>query len=97
MTEQQIQQHEKIQAEIANLIATSARLNAETDRISRSETDKLMAETAKLNAETDRISRTEISKLMAETTKLQSEKQWYPFIVGSSVTLAIVAIVKLFL
>ena len=39
----------------------------------------------------------EISKLIAETAKINSENRWYPFVVGSGVTLAIVAIVKLFL
>ena len=39
----------------------------------------------------------EIAKLIAETSKINSENRWYPFVVGSGVTLAIVAIVKLFL
>ena len=39
----------------------------------------------------------EISKLLAETAKINSENRWYPFVVGSGVTLAIVAIAKLFL
>lgn len=37
------------------------------------------------------------SKLNAETAKIHAETRWYPFVVGSGVTLAIVAIVKLFL
>lgn len=41
--------------------------------------------------------RAEISKLMAETAKIQRENAYYPLIVGASVTLAIVAIVKIFL
>lgn len=39
----------------------------------------------------------EITKLIAETAKINSENRWCPFVVGSGVTLAIVAIVKLFL
>ena len=39
----------------------------------------------------------EIAKLMAETAKINSENRWYPLIVGSTTTLAIVAIVKIFL
>jgi len=44
----------------------------------------------------DRIS-AEISKLMAETAKINRENVYYPLVVGASVTLAIVAIVKIFL
>ncbi len=39
----------------------------------------------------------EIAKLIAETSKINSENRWYPAIVGASVTLALVAIVKVFL
>ena len=45
----------------------------------------------------DEEMRAEIGKLMAETAKISSENHWYAFVVGSGVTLAIVAIVKLFL
>lgn len=38
-----------------------------------------------------------IAKLMAETAKLNSETRYYPIVVGSGLTLAIVAIVKVFL
>jgi hypothetical protein len=41
--------------------------------------------------------RAEIAKLIAETAKLNSENRWYPLVVGSGATLAIVAIVKIFL
>ena len=44
----------------------------------------------------DKVS-AEIAKLMAETVKINSENRWYPFVVGSGVTLAVVAIVKIFL
>ncbi len=39
----------------------------------------------------------EIAKLIAETSKINSKNRWYPAIVGASVTLALVAIVKIFL
>ncbi len=39
----------------------------------------------------------EIAKLIAETSKINKENQWYLLIVGASVTLAIVAVVKVFL
>ena len=51
--------------------------------------DKVRAETAKVFVE--------IEKMRAETAKMQSENQWYPAIVASTVTLAIVAVTKLFL
>ena len=41
--------------------------------------------------------RAEIAKLVAETSKINNENRWYLLIVGSTATLAIVAIVKLFL
>ena len=39
----------------------------------------------------------EIAKLIAETSKINNENRWYPAVVASGATLAIVAIVKLFL
>jgi hypothetical protein len=51
--------------------------------------EKIQAEIAKIF--------TEIEKMRAETTKVNSENRWYPFAVGSTITLAIVALVKLFL
>ena len=45
----------------------------------------------------DNKTRAEIAKLVAETSKINSENRWYPLIIGSTATLAIVAIVKLFL
>ena len=39
----------------------------------------------------------EIAKLYSETAKLTSENRWYPAVVASGATLAIVAIVKVFL
>ena len=41
--------------------------------------------------------RAEIAKLVAETSKINTENRWYLMVVGSGATLAIVAIVKLFL
>ena len=51
--------------------------------------DKVRAETAKVFVE--------IEKMRAKTAEMQSENQWYPAIVASTVTLAIVAVTKLFL
>ena len=45
----------------------------------------------------DEKMRAEISKLIAETAKINSENRWYPFVVGSGFTLAMVAVAKLFL
>ncbi len=39
----------------------------------------------------------EIAKLITETSKINSKNKWYPLIVGASATLAIVAVVKIFL
>jgi hypothetical protein len=38
----------------------------------------------------------EIAKLIAETSKINNENRWYPAVISASVTLAIVAIAKLF-
>lgn len=39
----------------------------------------------------------EIAKLMAETAKINSENRYYPIVITATATLALVAIVKLFL
>lgn len=39
----------------------------------------------------------EIAKLIAQTAKLNSENRYYPIIVTATATLALVAVVKLFL
>jgi uncharacterized membrane protein len=41
--------------------------------------------------------RAEIAKMIAETGKIRRETDWYVAIVASTMTLAIVAVVKLFL
>ncbi len=46
--------------------------------------------------DTEKI-RAEISRLIAETSKINRENAFYPFMVGATVTLAMVAVVKLFL
>ncbi len=65
------------------------------DDFMRTQITKLAAETARIidNAKTN----AEISKLHAETTKLGNGNRWYVAIVASGATLAIAAIVKLFL
>ena len=45
----------------------------------------------------DNKTRAEIAKLVAETSKINSENHWYPLIIGSTATLAILVVVKLFL
>ncbi len=50
--------------------------------------DKIQAEIAKIFSE--------IEKMRAETLTINNENRWYPLIVGSIATLAIVAIVKIF-
>lgn len=50
---------------------------------------KIDAEIANLNALS--------TKLLAETAKINTETRWYLLVVGSGATLAIVAVVKLFL
>ena len=45
----------------------------------------------------DRKIDAEIAKLIAETSKINNENRWYVAVVASGITLAIVAIVKLFL
>jgi hypothetical protein len=39
----------------------------------------------------------EIAKMLAETAKLNRENTYYPLIVGATITLAIVGLVKTFL
>ena len=51
--------------------------------------DKMRADIANIAAHT--------VKLQAEVEKLSTENKYYPLVVGSGATLAIVAIVKLFL
>lgn len=54
------------------------------------------AQIAKMNATVDKM-RIEGDKMRAETAKVLAENRWYPAVVASGATLAIVAIVKLFL
>lgn len=48
------------------------------------------------NAEMEKI-HAEISKLIAETAKINSENRYYPIVITATATLALVAVVKLFL
>lgn len=79
-----------------------------TEAEQRLSDDKMRAEIAKLVAETSRINndnmmradnlmRAEIAKLVAETSKINNENRWYLAIVASTATLAVVAVVKIFL
>ena len=73
---------------------SDATANLEDEKL-RAEIEKLRVETARL--EQDRKIGAEIGKLIAETAKITNENRWYPSVVGSGMTLAIVALVKLFL
>ena len=42
----------------------------------------------------DNRARVEIAKLVAETSKINSENRWYPLVIGSGITLAIVAVLN---
>ena len=55
-----------------------------------------MTETTREQSDHEKVN-AEIAKLIAETAKINRESQWYPVIISSTATLAIVAIVKLFL
>ena len=56
----------------------------------------LMAGTMKAAAEVEKMA-TEVEKMRAEGEKIRRENHFYPIVVGATATLAIVAIVKLFL
>ncbi|KAE9627822.1 hypothetical protein [Parasedimentitalea maritima] len=59
-----------------------------------------MSDTAGASSMTEAQARkvdAEIAKLMAETAKINTENCWYVAVVASGATLAIVAIVKLFM
>lgn len=64
----------------------------------QAEIAKLLAETFKINAE-NRAGKveSEVAKTLAETKKLNTENQWYLVFVTATATLALVAIVKLFI
>ena len=80
--------HEKVRAEINHLLAQIVR--------ARVEIDKMQAETAKANVETDKM-RVETAKANVEMQKEYKELKWYEIVIIISATLAVVAIVKLFL
>ena len=77
----------KVDAEIANIIATSGKLNAETGKIS--------AEKNRINAEIEKMG-AEVAKMRAEVAKITSENKYYPIIVTATATLAIVGLARLF-
>ncbi len=62
----------------------------------RAEITRLMAETTKINDEREKPPLV-IEELRARVDKTVRQTTLYPFIVGASVTLAFVAVVKLFL
>ena len=78
----------RIQAEINHLQAQITR--------ARIEADKMQAETTRANVETDKM-RVETAKANVEMEKVYKELKWYEIVIIISATLAVVAIVKLFL
>jgi hypothetical protein len=81
---------EKIQAEIAKIFADMEKTRSETNRIDKeNQSQKLDAEIARVFAG--------IELTRNQTNKVIKENQWYVAIVASTATLAIVAVVKLFL
>ena len=73
-------EYRKVDAEIANLIAMTSKLNAET---------------AKINAEILN-SFEERMKTVAETAKINKETVWYPLLIATGLIGAIAALIKLF-
>ena len=75
------------------------RMRAEISRLV-ADTSKMVAETSRVVAETSRIA-LENAKLRAETSKISKEARWYELVIfaggASALTLAIVAVTKLFL
>lgn len=77
----------RVDAEIANIIATSGKLNAETGKIN--------AEKNRINAQIEKMG-AEVAKMRAEVAKITSENKYYPIIVTATATLAIVGLARLF-
>ena len=88
------QTRKKVDAEIANIIAMSIKLGAETSK-TIAETNKTIAETSNTSAETAKAY-AEVGKIRAEVDKLSSENRYYPIIVTATATLAIVGLARLF-
>ncbi|MEJ6745247.1 MAG: hypothetical protein QNK98_00475 [Yoonia sp.] len=62
----------------------------------KTEDNKIRAEIANLNALSTKLA-AETFKLNAEGAKINTENRWYLLVVGSGATLAIVAIVNIFM
>ena len=90
-----LEEIEKMAAERATMASQREKMAAETEKIV-AEKETMTAEREKMASEREAM-RAQITKMMAETVKMQTENQWYPAIVASTVTLAIVAVTKLFL
>ena len=86
---------EKVRAQIMRNLEEIEKMAAETEKIV-AEKETMAAEREKMASEREAV-RAQITKMMAATAKMQTENQWYPAIVASTVTLAIVAVTKLFL
>ena len=86
---------EKVRAEINHLLTQITRARIEADKM-QAETAKANAETIKANVETDKM-RVETAKANVEMEKVYKDLKWYEIVIIISATLAVVAIVKLFL
>ena len=62
----------------------------------RPEDEKLQLELEKLRAEISKI-HADLRKTIFEANKLEQEVIFYPFVVGTGVTLALIGLLKLFL
>ena len=80
-------EYRKIDAEIAHLIATTSKLNAETAKIN-TEILNSLEERMKIVAET--------TQAKAQARKFMRETFWYPVLIASGLIGAIATLVKLF-
>ncbi len=71
---------------------TTAELELQNERL-RVELEGIRLQNEKTRAEIDGRMTAEIAKLIAETSKLNSENRWYPAVVASGATLALVAVI----
>ena len=94
MMEIQTLTEEKQQAEVGKMNADISKTEAETDKV-KAETKKLdgemdvrLAEMRKMNADAA-VAQAEMSKVIAETTLILKKSTWYPLVVGSGATIAL--------
>jgi hypothetical protein len=83
----------EVSAEIAKLMAETARINAETVRL-QAETRRLNEEAPKISAETRNLG-ADRDLVYAETRKLEREARWFPLIAFSGAVAAAVAVLSI--